>query len=120
MQLESVLLEMPMLVKFKAKRHSDFRPYMIAGLTPYCDVSAFKNFNEARELFVALNPLDLAGTVGIGFDAYFVFFKFAVEMKYVAGFFNTASHKSLEGYEQYPSAIDKMYSRSFVLSLIFE
>jgi len=120
MQLESVLLEMPMLVKYKALRHSDFRPYMIAGLTPYCDVSAFKNFNEKRNLFVALNPLDLAGTVGVGFDAYFDFFKFAVELKYTAGFFNAASSKSLEGYEQYPDAIKNMRSRSFVLSLIFE
>ena len=120
MQLESVLLEMPMLIKYKAIRHSDFRPYMIAGLTPYCDVSSFKNFNEKRNLLIALNPLDLAGTVGFGFDAYFDFFKFAVELKYVAGFFNAASSKSLEGYEQYPNAIKNMRSRSFVLSLIFE
>ena len=120
MQLESVLLEMPMLVKYKATRHSDFRPYMIAGLTPYCDVSSFKSFNEKRNLLIALNPLDLAGTVGFGFDAYFDFFKFAVELKYAAGFFNAASSKSLEGYEQYPSAIKNMRSRTFVLSLIFE
>lgn len=120
MNLESVLLEMPMLIKYKALRNSDFRPYMIAGLTPYCDVSAFKNFNEKRDLFIALKPLDVALTIGIGFDAYFDFFKFAVEAKYVSGLVSAISNKSLVGYEQYPTAIDKMYMRSFVFSLIFE
>ena len=120
MQLESVLLELPMLIKYKALRHSDFRPYMIAGLTPYCDVSAFKSFNEHRGIFVGLNPLDLAGTMGLGFDAYFDFFKFSVELKYMAGFFDTLSSRRLDGYEQYPDAISKMRMRSFVLSLIFE
>jgi hypothetical protein len=122
MQLESVLLEMPMLMKYKALRNGDVRPYMVAGLTPYCDVSAFKNFNVKRNIYVALNPLDVAATVGIGFDAYFDFFKFAVEVKYMLGFFNAASTRTPDegGYEQYPNAIDKMHMRSFVFSLIFE
>ncbi len=120
MQLESVLLEMPILLKYKALRNSDIRPYMIAGVTPYCDVSAFKNFNERQNLFIALKPLDVAVTIGIGFDAYFDFFKFALEVKYVSGLFSAISPNSLDGFEQYPNAIDKMYMRSFVFSLIFE
>lgn len=120
MKMESVLIEMPILFKYKALRSSDFRPYMLAGLMPYCDASAFKSFNANRQLFIALKPLDVAFSVGIGFDAYFDFFKFAVEAKYTAGVFNALSDKRLEGYEQYPNAISKMQSRSFMLSLIFE
>ncbi len=120
MQLESVLLEMPILIKYKALRHSNIRPYMIAGITPSCDAAAFKSFNENRGIYVAVKPFDVAATIGIGFDAYFEFFKFGMELKYVAGLFNTISSETLDGLEQYPNAIDKMYSRSFVLSLIFE
>ncbi|MDR1417537.1 MAG: PorT family protein [Prevotellaceae bacterium] len=120
MQIESVLVEASFLLKYKARRHSDLRPYMIAGLTPYCDVSAFKNFNENRKLFVAVNPFDIAFTAGIGIDAYADFFKFSLEFKYVMGMLNTISPKSLAEFEQYPKSIDKMYMHSIVLSIIFE
>jgi hypothetical protein len=120
MQIESVLIEASLLLKYKAIRHSNVRPYMIAGLTPYCDVSAFKNFNEKRNLYIAVNPFDVALTAGVGIDAYANFFKFSIEMRYAMGMVNSISSKSLEGYEQYPKSIDKMYMHSFVLSIIFE
>ncbi|MGL4363702.1 MAG: outer membrane beta-barrel protein [Bacteroidales bacterium] len=120
MQLESVLLEMPIMLKYKARRNSDFRPYMVGGLVPYFDVAALKDFNESRKLYVALNPLDIAYTIGAGVDIYAYFFKMSVELRYVAGMLNTLSPRTLVGYEQFPSAIDKMQMRSFMLSLIFE
>jgi hypothetical protein len=120
MPIESVLVEVSLLLKYKAKRHSNVRPYMIAGLTPYCDVAAFKSFNEKRNILVAVNPFDLAITTGLGVDAYASFFKFSLELKYVMGMLNNISSKSLEGYEQFPKSIDRMYSHSFVLSIIFE
>jgi hypothetical protein len=120
MQLESVLIEMPLLLKYKAFRNSDLRPYMIAGLTPTCDVSAFKTFNEEQSLYVAVKPFDVAITLGIGVDYYFEYFKLSAEVKYAIGLMNVIQSKSLVGFEQYPSAIDKMYSRSFMLSFIFE
>jgi hypothetical protein len=120
MQVESVLIEASFLLKYKATRHSDLRPYMLAGLTPYCDVSAFKNFNEKRKLYIAINPFDVALTAGIGIDTYANFFKFSLEIRYAMGLLNAISSKSLVGYEQYPKSIDKMYLHSFVLSIIFE
>jgi hypothetical protein len=120
MQIESVLLEMPILLKYKARRVSNFRPYLIVGVTPSCDVSSFKNFNEKRGIYVALRPFDVAGTFGIGFDSYADFFKFSLELKFVAGMINTKSDQTMKGFEQYPNAVEGLYHHSFVLSLIFE
>ncbi|MDR2813231.1 MAG: PorT family protein [Prevotellaceae bacterium] len=120
MQMESVLVEAAFLLKYKAMRHSDVRPYMIAGLTPYCDVAAFKSFNEKREIFIALNPFDLALAGGVGVDMYADYFKFSLELKYVMGTINALSNKVLDRFEEYPNAIEAMYSHSFVLSIIFE
>ena len=120
MSLESVLVETAFLLKYKALRHSDVRPYMIAGLTPYCDVSAFKSFNEKRGIYIAVKPFDVALTGGIGVDIYADYFKFSLELKYLIGMVNSLSSKSMDGYAQFPNAIDKMYSRAFVLSIIFE
>lgn len=120
MRLESVLIEMPLLLKYKAMRTSDVRPYILTGLTPYVDVSAFRNFNEEKGIFLGLNPFDIAFNIGIGCDFYLEYFKFAIEAKYTTGFFNNISHKSLAGYEKYPAAINKAIAHSFVLSFLFE
>ncbi len=120
MELESVVLDLPILLKYRAFRHSDVRPFLIAGLTPSCDVGAFNEFNEGRQVYIATKPFDLAYTIGGGFDVYAEFFKFSVELKYVAGVINSISRKSLDGLEQYPNAIEKMYARTIVLSFIFE
>ncbi|MDR0413929.1 MAG: PorT family protein [Prevotellaceae bacterium] len=120
MPVQSVLVEAALLLKYKARRHSDVRPYMVAGLTPYCDVAALKPFNEKGGLYIAINPFDIALTAGLGIDAYANFFKFSLEIKYVMGMLNAISSKTLSGYENFPKSIDKMYSHSFVLSIIFE
>jgi hypothetical protein len=120
MKMEAVILEMPLVLKYKAMRDGNFRPYMIAGLTPYSDISSFKNFNPNRDLYVAVNPFDVALSIGFGFDVYANYFKFSLEGKYVSGIFNAASKAKLQNFEQYPEAISRMYSRGFVISLIFE
>lgn len=120
MHMESVLIEAAFLLKYKALRHSDVRPYIIAGLTPTCDAAAFKSFNEKRHIYIALNPFDLALASGFGVDIYADYFKFSLELKYVMGMTNNLSAKSLDEYVEYTNAIDKMYSQAFVLSIIFE
>ncbi|MDR3189162.1 MAG: PorT family protein [Prevotellaceae bacterium] len=131
MEVESVLVELAFLLKYKALRHNDVRPYMIGGVVPYCDVSAFKGFNAPRDLFIAVNPFDVALAGGIGVDAYAAFFKFSLELKYVMGLTNTLSSKlptatgsrkytNDEQVREFPLAIEKMYSHAFVLSIIFE
>jgi hypothetical protein len=120
MPLDHVLIELSLLLKYKAKRHSDIRPYMIAGLTPYYDVASFKGFNPSRGIYCAVNPFDLGITAGLGIDAYANFFKFSLELKYVMGTVSNISPKLPEGKEQYTKSIEKMYSHSFVLSIIFE
>ncbi|MDR1226533.1 MAG: PorT family protein [Prevotellaceae bacterium] len=120
MRIESVLLEMPLLLKYKARREVDFRPYMIGGITPYSDIAAFKSLNENKGIFIGIRPFDVAATLGVGFDVYADFFKFSLEFKYSRGMISQVSSEYLEGYEQYPNAIKKMYQQSFVLSVIFE
>ncbi len=61
-----------------------------------------------------------AMTHACGFNAPARINGFALEVKYVSGLFSAISPNSLDGFEQYPNAIDKMYMRSFVFSLIFE
>ncbi|MDR3365557.1 MAG: PorT family protein [Prevotellaceae bacterium] len=128
MDLDNVLVELAFLLKYKAMRHSDVRPYMIAGFTPYCDANSFKAFdsknpdNNSNALLIATNPFDVALTAGMGVDVYADYFKFSLELKYVMGTTNLISSKRRkeEAYDHFPSVIDKMYSQAFVLSIIFE
>jgi hypothetical protein len=126
MNLDAVLIELAFLLKYKAMRHSDVRPYMIAGFSPYCDAAAFKAFdskdpnNNANAVLIAVNPFDVSLTAGMGVDVYADYFKFSLELKYVMGMTNILSSKRRERFEQFSYAIKNIYSNAFVLSIIFE
>jgi hypothetical protein len=120
MRLESVIIEMPLLLKYKARRHSNVRPYMITGVTPYVNISAFRNFNEDKGIYLGLEPYDVALNFGIGLDFYYTYFKLAVEGKYVLGMMNNISKKALPNYEKYPAVINNSILQSFVLTIFIE
>jgi hypothetical protein len=120
MRLESVIIEMPLLLKYKARRHSNVRPYMIAGATPYVNISAFRNFNEEKGIYLGLEPYDVALNIGIGLDFYYTYFKLAIEGKYVLGMMNNISKKALPTYEKYPAVINNSILQSFVITIFIE
>ncbi len=120
MKLESSFIEFPFLVKFKARRSGDIRPYLIAGINPRFDVAAFKKLNNKEGIYVRLNEYDLYYEYGAGLDFYLTYFKFSIEMKYSSGLLNVLSPDLVEGGEGYVKSIDRIKSQIFVISFHFE
>ncbi len=116
-KLESNFLEFPLLLKYKAKRLNNFRPYVITG--PNLRVDLAKTFSEDDEIYMDLKRLDLFHEVGVGADFYLPFFKLGVEIKYSYGFFNMLEKRSTS-HPEFQNTISKLNSSIFMFSLHFE
>lgn len=116
-KLESNFLEFPLLLKYKAKRYYNFRPYLITGLNLRVDLA--KTFSEDDEIFMDLKRFDLYHEVGVGFDFYLPYFKLGIEIKYSYGFFNMLEKRTTI-HPEFQNSIDKLNSSLFLLSFHFE
>lgn len=125
LKIESNFLEFPLLVKYKSKRFSNFRPYLISGANMRVDLAATKKTwgrSRKENNLVLLKPFDLYYELGTGFDFYLDFtLKISIELKYSVGVTNVLKTNVPEGPDAiYTHVIDKLNSRMFMVSLHFE
>ena len=115
MKIESIFIEVPLLIKYKAKRINNYRPYIIAGVNPKLDLSARKEIKD-EDYRVRLRNYDLYYEVGLGIDYYLPFFKFSTELKFSFGLNNLIVPDG----KSYSKSIDKLTSKLLVVSFHFE
>ncbi len=120
MKIESTFIDLPFIIKYKAIRINNIRPYLIGGLNIRRDMARNKEFNEDEGIYIKLNPLDIYYEIGFGFDFYLAYFKLSTEIKYSVGTFNVVSSDASEDFPRYANAIEKLNSRMFMVSFHFE
>ncbi|MDF1548975.1 MAG: porin family protein [Bacteroidales bacterium] len=116
MKLASTYLEFPLLLKYKAMRIDNYRPYLIAGINPKIDLAAQKKIKEEEMPKIRLKNLDIAWEIGAGIDFYLPYFKLSTELKYSAGINNMVVRDDT----QYTNAIKGIHSNIWMISLHFE
>ena len=115
--VESVYGELPMEFKYRAMRYGDFRPYLIAGASCGYDFSSlWKNKNSHDEAIIRLNPIDLRYTMGVGFDFFLPYVKFAIELKTAFGI----TDLMVKDDDLYTRSTTDLRSRTFMLSFTFQ
>lgn len=115
--VESAYGEIPIELKFRAKRYGDFRPYLTLGGSWGFDFASLrKNKNNNDESIIRLNPIDLRYTTGIGFDFFLNYVKFAIEMKMAFGI----PDLRVVDDDIYTQSVTGLRSRTFMLSFTFE
>ena len=115
--VESVYGEVPVEFKFRAMRYTDFRPYLIMGASWGHDfASLFKNKNNNDESIIRLNTSDLRYSMGVGFDFFLPYVKFAIELKMAFGIVDLRVADD----DLYTLSTTDMKSRTFMLSFTFE
>ncbi len=115
-KVPSSFIEFPILLKYKGNRINNFRPYVLVGASGKYDLASLRKVNT-NEPYLKLAPFDMYLEVGPGFDFYFPYFKFSIELKYSNGFFNVLERSSDNIYSQ---PIDALKSHTFMLSFHFE
>lgn len=115
--VESVYGEIPVELKFRAKRYGNFRPYLTGGGVWGFDFASLrKNKNNSDESIIRLNPMDLRYTAGVGFDFFLRYVKFAIEFKMAFGLVDLR----VEDNDYYTQSVTELLSRTFMLSFTFE
>ena len=85
--LETTMVELPLLLKYKSMRRGNVRMYMVGGLTPAFEASGRREVESTSgELTIRKGNLSLDG--GLGFDFYFPLFKLSQEIRYSRGMIN--------------------------------
>jgi hypothetical protein len=114
--IKSTFLDFPLLVKYKARRINNDRPFVIFGAAFRQDIS-----KTAKEDLVKLNNGGFYAEVGGGWDHYFPFFRFTVEGKFSFGLNNQLNPTPSQNQRLYYSqSIKSLRSNIFTLSFHFE
>jgi hypothetical protein len=90
--VETTVVELPFLAKYKSARRGNVRMYMIGGITPGVEASGKKNIeNSSTDLEIKQFNLSLEG--GFGFDLYYPLFKFSPEIRFSKGIVDVLRNK---------------------------
>ena len=114
---ESVYGDLPLELKFRARRYGDFRPYLTGGVSYGFDFASLRsNRNRNNESIVRLEPSDLRYTMGVGFDFFLYYVKFAIELKLNIGMVDLR----VEDPDIYIQSMDNMFTRTLMIGFTFE
>ena len=114
--IKSTFLDFPLLIKYKARRINNGRPYVIFGGAYRQDIS-----RTAKEDLVRLRNGSFYAELGGGWDTYLLFFRFSVEAKVSIGLNNILGDGPDTTQRQYYTyALEKLTSNIFTLSFHFE
>lgn len=116
-QVESVYLDFPIELKFRAERHRNTRFYAMAGVRYTYDLAS--DIDAPRSLLdpiVALKPNSFSYEFGFGIDLYFPFFKLSPEIKLSQSFTNVLVKDDFI----YTKALNSLFSRVVTFSFHFE
>lgn len=115
--VESVYGDFPLEIKFRAMRYNNFRPYITAGISYGFDFASLrKNRNRTDESIIRLEANDFRYTMGLGFDVFLRYVKFAIDLKMTFGL----PDLRVEDPDVYIRAFDYLNTRTFMLSFTFE
>lgn len=114
--IKSTFLDFPLLVKYKARRMNNQRPYLIAGLAYRIDIS-----KTGVEDLVRTKPFSSYVETGVGWDNYLEFFRLSTELKFSFGLNNVLNVGPKDTQAQvYSDALTQLVSNVFTLSFHFE
>nr|WP_317173897.1 porin family protein [Pontibacter aquaedesilientis] len=112
--ISSTMIELPLLLKYRAKRRGNFRMYFVGGVKPGIDLGSRKDTDTGEK--IRTEKRDLALEYGVGLDIFYPYFKFAPELRFSHGLLNQkASYQS-----SYSNLIDKMTNHNVSFILFFE
>ncbi|MBR6649660.1 MAG: PorT family protein [Bacteroidaceae bacterium] len=117
-QIKSTYISLPLEVKFTAERFNNYRPYVIAGVSPMIDLTVKKQ----RPILV--KPFDLMLEFGLGCDFYLPFFKLNPELKFAFSILDILDKNRSDlidmNYLKYTESLGGATAKMVVLSFYFE
>lgn len=120
---ESVYINLPLMLKYKARRINNFRPFLTAGGSFKYDFHNHDRLKPDKSVYFRSNQSDVFLETGAGCDFYLPYFKFGVELRFSLGLTDALVHRQdaeNPGYENYTNAFKKLNARIFSVCFNFE
>lgn len=120
---ESVYINLPLMLKYKAKRINNFRPFLTAGGSFKYDFHNHERLKPDKSVYFRTNRSDVFLETGAGCDFYLPYFKFGIELRFSLGLTDALVHRhdaENPGYQNYTNALKKLNARIFSVCFNFE
>jgi hypothetical protein len=91
--VETTMVELPLLVKFKSERRGNFRMYMVGGVKPGIEASGRRGVKDVTGS-LEIKSTNVSLDFGFGFDMYYPLFKFSPEIRFSKGLVNVLDNSN--------------------------
>lgn len=113
--VETTMVELPFLLKYKSERRGNIRMYMIGGFKPGLEASG-KKASENTADNIGIAPMNLNIEAGFGFDLYYPLFKFSPEIRFSRGLVNILENTT----NKYGQPLQRINTNTITLYLLFQ
>ncbi len=116
-QVESTFIDFPLHFKYKSVRMLNIRAYVMGGAKYTYDLASTKGKEDINEEILArIDRSDFYYELGVGFDYYFIYFKFSTEIKASFGLKDMLAREN----NMFSNSIERLNSRVIMISFLFE
>jgi hypothetical protein len=112
---ESVMVELPVLLKYKSERRGNVRMYMIGGLKPGIEASGLRDLKKVATT-LETKDWNLSADFGFGFDLYYPLFKFSPEITFSKGLVDILDNRT----NKYGQPLDRLTTNTVNICFIFQ
>ncbi|MBY0424403.1 MAG: PorT family protein [Cytophagales bacterium] len=113
--VETAVIEFPILLKYKSDRKKNFSMYLIGGIKP--GFATFYKRQERRPDQISTNNFDLCIDYGFGFSIYYPFFRFSSEIRFSHGVLNM---NIPDASSPYSKMVQRLTTHTVTWYIIFE
>lgn len=113
--VETTMIELPILLKYKSARRGNVRMYMVGGFRPGFEASGKKGLSSTKTS-LEVKTFNLNVDAGIGFDLYFPLFKFSPEIRFSRGLTNMLDNTT----NRYGAPLSRINTNTINFYLIFQ
>lgn len=114
--VETTVVEMPLMLKYKSERRGNFRMYMVGGIKPGFEASGKNDVDEISKENLDIRAFNLSLDAGFGIDMYYPLFKFSPEIRFSRGITNMLGN----GQNSLSEGIDRLNTNTVTLYLLFQ
>jgi len=119
-EIKSTYIHIPLLLKISTKRHNNFKPFIVGGVSTSINLSSNENNpddNSVGQFRMKTNTSYYE--LGFGIDFYLYYFKFTPSIR---GIFAMSDElvKDSDPNSPYTAAIDKMSTRGIFINFTFQ
>jgi len=114
--IESTVVELPLLLKYKSARRGNTRMYFVGGIKPGFEVSGKNRNEDFGDEFLITKEFNFSGELGFGVDIYYPLFKFSPEIRFSKGFANLLGDSE----NAYGAGLERSNTNTVSLILFFQ